>query len=83
MPYKNLEIWQLASDLVIEIHKMTIYELPKFELFEQGSKIRRTSKSVPSQRVTGYGRRHYKQNYNYAVLVSSIYTDIYNNRWFL
>jgi hypothetical protein len=29
MSYKNLEIWQLARELVIEIHKMTL-TLPKF-----------------------------------------------------
>jgi hypothetical protein len=30
MSYKKLEIWQLARELSIEIHKMT-FILPKFE----------------------------------------------------
>ncbi len=29
MNYKDLEIWQLSRELVIEIHKMSL-ELPKF-----------------------------------------------------
>ncbi len=62
MSYKNLEIWQLARELVVEIHKMTL-TLPKFELYEEGSQIRRSSKSVKSNIVEGYGRRNYKSDY--------------------
>ena len=62
MSYKNLEIWQLSRVLVIEIHKMTL-TLPKFEMFEEGSQIRRSSKSVKSTIVEGYGRRNYKSDY--------------------
>lgn len=62
MSYKKLEVWQLARDLVIEIHKMTL-SLPKFEMFEEGSQIRRSSKSVRSNIVEGYGRRNYKNDY--------------------
>ena len=47
MSYKKLEIWQLAKELVIEIHQMTL-KLPKFEMFEEGQQIRRSIKSVKS-----------------------------------
>lgn len=63
MSYKNQEIWQLAREVVIDIHKMTIKELPKFEFYEEGSQIRRSSKSVKSNIVEGYGRRRYKIEY--------------------
>ncbi len=63
MSYKNLEIWQLARDLVVDIHKMTLDKLPKHEMYEVGSQIRRSSKSVKSNIVEGYGRRHYKQDF--------------------
>ena len=63
MSYKNLEIWQLARELVIEIHQMTMTDLPKFETFEEGSQIRRSIKSVKSTIVEGYGRRRYKQEF--------------------
>ena len=38
-------------------------KLPKFELYEEGSQIRRSSKSVKSTIVEGYGRRRYKAEY--------------------
>jgi four helix bundle protein len=63
MSYKKLEIWQLARELVIDIHKMTLSELPKFEMYEEGSQIRKSSKSVKSTIVEGYGRRRYKQDF--------------------
>ncbi len=71
MSYKKLEIWQIANDLVIKIHKMTLTELPKFEMYEEGSQIRRSSKSVKSLIVEGYGRRTYKQDF-LRFLISSI-----------
>ena len=37
--------------------------LPKFELYETGSQIRRASKSIKSNIVEGYGRRTYKQDF--------------------
>jgi len=63
MSYRDLEIWQLARDLCIEIHRMTMKDLPKFEMYEEGSQIRRSSKSIRSNIVEGYGRRRYKQDY--------------------
>ena len=63
MSYKNLEIWKLADEVVIEIHDMTLTKLPKFEMFEEGGQIRRSSKSVKSTIVEGYGRKRYKQEF--------------------
>ena len=56
-------VWQLARELVITIHEMTLTKLPKFELFEEGSQIRRAIKSVKSNIVEGHGRRRYKQEF--------------------
>ena len=39
MSYKELEIWKISDELVTEIHKMTLNDLPKFEMFETGSQI--------------------------------------------
>ena len=63
MSYKKLTIWQKARELVIDIHKMTLRKLPHFELYEEGSQIRRSIKSVKSNIVEGYGRRRYKQDF--------------------
>jgi four helix bundle protein len=63
MSYKNLEVWQLARDVAIDIHRMTLNKLPKFEMYEEGIQIRKSSKSVRSTIVEGYGRRRYKQEF--------------------
>ena len=63
MSYKRLQIWQRSREMVIEIHKMTLRNLPQFELYEEGGQIRRSVKSVKSTIVEGYGRRRYKQDF--------------------
>ena len=63
MSYRNLDVWQLARELTTEIHGMTMTSLPKHELYEVGSQIRRSIKSVRSNIVEGYGRRRYKQDF--------------------
>ena len=63
MSYRQFEIWQMARSLVIDIHKMTLTELPKFEMYEEGAQIRRSIKSVKANIVEGYGRRRYRQDY--------------------
>ncbi|MDZ7720957.1 MAG: four helix bundle protein [Balneolaceae bacterium] len=62
MSYKKLKIWQLAREISIEIHRMSM-ELPRYELYETGSQIRRSSKSIRSNIVEGYGRRRFKNDY--------------------
>ena len=63
MSYRKLTIWQLACQLVIDIHKMTLTKLPEFELYEEGGQIRRSIKSVKSNIVEGYGRRRYQAEF--------------------
>lgn len=79
MSYKNLEIWKLSRELVIDIHNMTLNELPKFELYEEGSQIRKSSKSVKSTIVEGYGRKRYQPEYirflTYALASNDETTD--------
>ena len=60
--YKDLEIYQLAYKLAIEVHTMTL-QLPNYELYEQGSQIRRSSKSIKDTIAEGYGRRRYKTEF--------------------
>ena len=62
MSYKTLEIWVLANELVIEIHEMTM-NLPKFEMYEVGSQIRKSSKNIKACIAEGYGRKIYKAEY--------------------
>ena len=74
MNYKDLEVWKLASELSIEIHRMTL-TLPKFEMYEEGSQIRRSSKSIQSNIVEGYGRRRYKNDFIRYINYSFASTD--------
>jgi four helix bundle protein len=62
MSYRNLEIWRLAREVVVDVHRMTL-TLPKYEQFEEAQQIRRSSKSVRSTIVEGYGRRYYKADF--------------------
>ncbi len=69
--FRELEIYKESKQLAVEIHKMTM-TLPKFELFEEGGQIRRSSKSVTSMIVEGYGRKRYKQDFiKYLVYAQS------------
>lgn len=60
--YKDLEIYKLAYKYALEVHEMSM-KLPKYELYEQGSQIRRSSKSIKDNIAEGYGRRRYKAEF--------------------
>ena len=40
--YRDLEIYRLSKKLAVDVHRMTLEELPKFEMFEEGSQIRKS-----------------------------------------
>lgn len=52
----------MSYDLAVKVHKMSL-KLPKYEMFEEGSQIRRSSKGVTSCIVEGYGRKKYKADF--------------------
>ncbi|MEY4628991.1 MAG: hypothetical protein RLZZ595_1317 [Bacteroidota bacterium] len=60
--FKDLEIYKISLQLFFLSHGLT-KKLPKHEQFELGSQIRRSSESVVSNIVEGYGRRSYKQEF--------------------
>ena len=69
--YRDLEIYKESKRLAIEVHKMSLLLL-KFEHFEEGGQIRRSSKSVTAMIVEGYGRRRYKADFiKYLVYAQS------------
>src|SRR5436190_20075383 len=61
-PHGKLEIYRLAHGLGTRVHAMTL-KLPKFELYEEGSQVRRSAKSVSAQIVEGHALRQYKAEY--------------------
>jgi four helix bundle protein len=60
--YRDLEIYQESKQLAVAIHALSL-TLPKFELYEEGSQLRRASKAVTSAIVESYGRKRYKADY--------------------
>ena len=60
--YKDLEIYRLSYDLAVKVHRMTL-KLPKYEMYEEGSQVRKSSKGIPACIVEGYGRRKYKAEF--------------------
>lgn len=65
--YEKLEVYRLAHDLAVRIHRMTL-TLPAFEKYEEGSQVRRSSKRVSSSIVEGFALRKYK-----ALFLSYLY----------
>ncbi|MGC4037473.1 MAG: four helix bundle protein [Chitinophagaceae bacterium] len=72
--YRDLEVYKESKRLAVAIHKMSM-KLPKFELYEEGSQIRRSSKSVTATIVEGYGRRKYKADFIKYLIYSQAECD--------
>ena len=69
--YRDLDIYKESKRLAIEIHKISL-KLPKHEMYEEGSQIRRSSKSVTSMIVEVHGRGRYKADFiKYLVYAQS------------
>jgi four helix bundle protein len=60
--YKDLDIYNLGLSLFYKTHIASL-KLPKYEMYELGSQIRRSSDSVVTNIVEGYGRKRYKQDF--------------------
>ncbi len=60
--YRDLKVYHLAHELGVAAHELSL-RLPKYELYETGSQLRRSAKSVSANIVEGYGRRQYKAEF--------------------
>jgi four helix bundle protein len=60
--FKDLEIYQISFALAKRVHIASL-KLPSFEIYEQGSQVRRSSKSIKDQIAEGYGRKRYKPEF--------------------
>jgi len=56
--YADLDIYKISYSLALDVHRLSL-KLPNYELYETGSQVRRSSKSIPYNIVEGYGRRRY------------------------
>ena len=53
--YTQLQVWQRSMDLVEEVYQL-VKLLPKEELYDLSSQMRRAAVSVPSNIAEGFGR---------------------------
>lgn len=60
--YRDLDIYNISVELFLQIHPFTL-KLPKFERYELGSQLRRSSDSIHTNIVEGYGRRRYQSDF--------------------
>ncbi len=88
--HEDLDIYKISLSLFYEIHKASL-QLPKYELYELGSQIRRSADSVNSNIVEGYGRKRYKSDFikflvyshsscletkGHLIKIKHVYTDL-------
>ena len=64
----------MAYTLAIKVHEMSM-TLPKYELYEQGSQVRRSSKRIKDTIAEGYGRRRYKEEFLRFLVFAHSSTD--------
>ena len=53
--YRDLDVYNISLELFYIVHPVSL-KLPKYELYELGSQLRRSSDSVVTNIVEGYGR---------------------------
>ncbi len=57
MNVEDLDVDQRLVELVIRVHEWTM-RFPKFELYELGSQLRRSSNSIPANVAEGFSNKH-------------------------
>ncbi|MFA5727691.1 MAG: four helix bundle protein [Saccharofermentanaceae bacterium] len=60
--YQDLSIYQTAFSLAKEVHLLS-FKMPKHEIYELGSQVRRSAQSIRANIVEGNGRRKYKADF--------------------
>lgn len=57
MRVEDLKVYQKLSKLALEVNDLTM-DFPKFEMYELGSQLRRSSNSAPANLAEGFGNKH-------------------------
>lgn len=55
--FEDLEVYQKLCELHIEVNELT-FTFPKFELYELGSQLRRSSNFSPANVAEGWNNKH-------------------------
>ena len=67
MSHKNLDAWQKAMKLVVEIYHLT-KTMPKDEIYGLVSQIRRSAVSIPSNIAEGCARQNDKETIQFLYI---------------
>jgi len=57
MQVEDLKVYQILFKLALEIHELTLV-FPRFELYELGSQLRRSSNSALANLAEGFDNKH-------------------------
>lgn len=57
MKLEDLRVYNKLFELALEVHELTM-TFPKFEMYELGSQLRRSSNSAPANLAEGFGNKH-------------------------
>lgn len=57
MKVEDLKVYKMLFKLSLQVYNITL-EFPKFEMYELGSQLRRSSNSVPANVAEGFNNKH-------------------------
>jgi four helix bundle protein len=55
--FEDMDVYQKLLQLHLEVHELTM-TFPKFEMYELGSQLRRSSNSAPANFAEGWNNKH-------------------------
>jgi four helix bundle protein len=72
--YTDLKIYQQAYELAVQVHHLS-FKHPRYVVYESGSQIRRSSKSIAANIVEGSGRNKYQHKYLRFIVIAHASCD--------
>lgn len=54
---EDLDVYKRLFALAVKVHNLTL-DFPKFELYELGSQLRRSSNAIPANLAEGFNNKH-------------------------
>jgi four helix bundle protein len=73
--YKDLQIWKVSMDFVVEVYKLTD-KFPSSELYGLTSQIRRSSVSIPSNIAEGSCRKNTKEYIQFIYISNGSLSEV-------
>ena len=67
--YRDLEVYQRAYQLAINVHQTT-QTYPNYERYEMGGQLRRAATSIPMNIAEGYGKKRSEKEFKRFLLMA-------------